>query len=96
MEGIFASILDRFWSIFGAKLGRKIDQKSVPGALRRSQKSLELSWSRLGGVLGRLEGVLGVSWSVSGVSWNVLDASWGILERLGAVLELSWIIWGRL
>ena len=51
--------------------------------------------SRLGGVLGRLEGVLGVSWSVSGVSWNVLDASWGILERLGAVLELSWSIWGR-
>ena len=29
MECLLASIFDRFWWIFGAKLGRKIDQKSM-------------------------------------------------------------------
>ena len=49
---------------------------------------LELSWGRLGGVLGHLGAVLGASWGVLGSSWGRLVASWARLEASGA--RFSW------
>ena len=49
---------------------------------------LELSWGRLGGVLGHLGAVLGASWGVLGASWGRLVASWARLEASGA--RFSW------
>ena len=36
MECILASIFERFWSILGAKLGCKIDQKSIKNGIEKT------------------------------------------------------------
>ena len=54
-EGILASIFHRFWSIWGGKLARKIDQKSI-------QKGI-------GGLCSPSWSHLGASWRVPGPSW---------------------------
>ena len=38
MECILASFFDRFWSILGAKLGWKIDQKSIKNGIEKTIK----------------------------------------------------------
>ena len=38
MEGILASILDRFWWILEPKLGPKIDQKSIQKGIEKMMK----------------------------------------------------------
>ena len=37
-EGILASTFDRFWWIWGAKLGSKIDQKSIQKGIEKTMK----------------------------------------------------------
>ena len=38
MDGILASILERFWTILGAKLGSNIDQKSIQKGIEKRCK----------------------------------------------------------
>ena len=60
MECILTWIFGGFWWIFGAKLGWKIDQKSIQNGI---EKTIEKR-RRLGGVLEASWGVLELSWEV--------------------------------
>ena len=97
MESIVASILDRFRSIVGAKLERKIDLESVRDAPKRSQKlsetprnvDLELRSARVARV-GRTGGTGGRAAQSPGLDFGHLAGrSWGPARRSRALRALS-------
>ena len=69
-------------------VGKSLVSEDLGFILGRLGGVLELSWGRLGGVLGHLGAVLGASWGVLGESWGRLVASWARLEASGA--RFSW------
>ena len=56
MESIWASIFERFCWIWSAKLGGKIDQKSIKNRIERTMKKTKPFGTRLGPSSGRQGG----------------------------------------
>ena len=51
-EGILASIFHRFWWILGAKLGGKIEPRSIKNSIEKRLGCLGGIWRRLGRQVG--------------------------------------------
>ena len=87
IECILASIFNRSWSIFGAKLGWEIDQKMVPkSAEKKMQKRRDLDGHR-----GPKKSHLGASWGLRPPGIRLGAGSARARRGLGASGNGSWV-----